>query len=261
MLEQFKFHARIILYILPTLCNFTTRCRVITQTLHFVNGKTVKVLQPRWGACAADVCVWQNIMLFFRYLVEQMKKRDGFTLLREVCGSLNIFQTQYLFTFFFQINFCFTCVNFPPWKAGVCECVFLVYTTESEREGRKYRLPEKTGSGKLGFWRIQRQEPSTWLCVFISKVAPTIKERMMKQGTMMLGYQPLGNRVNFFRVVVLSPLVCQKDMDWFLDEIERLGKDLWLKSWITDHCQCSQWRHLTYWLYRLIITCKRSFLK
>lgn len=48
----------------------------------------------------------------------------------------------------------------------------------------------------------------------------------MKQGTMMLGYQPLGNRVNFFRVVVLSPLVCQKDMDWFLDEIERLGKDL-----------------------------------
>lgn len=163
--------------------------------------------------------------------------------------------------FFFQINFCFTCVNFPPWKAGVCECVFLVYTTESEREGRKYRLPEKTGSGKLGFWRIQRQEPSTWLCVFISKVAPAIKERMMKQGTMMLGYQPLGNRVNFFRVVVLSPLVCQKDMDWFLDEIERLGKDLWLKSWITDHCQCSQWRHLTYWLYRLIITCKRSFLK
>lgn len=49
---------------------------------------------------------------------------------------------------------------------------------------------------------------------------------MMKQGTMMVGYQPLGNKVNFFRVIVFSPLVSQKDMDFFLDEIERLGNDL-----------------------------------
>ena len=63
-------------------------------------------------------------------------------------------------------------------------------------------------------------------CPFHSKVAPVIKERMMKQGTMMVGYQPLENRVNFFRLVVFSPLVSQKDMDFFLDEIERLGKDL-----------------------------------
>jgi len=48
----------------------------------------------------------------------------------------------------------------------------------------------------------------------------------MKQGTMMVGYQPLGNKVNFFRMVVFSPLLSQKDMDFFLDEIERLGKDL-----------------------------------
>lgn len=48
----------------------------------------------------------------------------------------------------------------------------------------------------------------------------------MKSGTMMVGYQPLGNKVNFFRMVVFSPLVSQKDMDFFLDEIERLGNDL-----------------------------------
>lgn len=42
----------------------------------------------------------------------------------------------------------------------------------------------------------------------------------------MVGYQPLGNRVNFFRVVVFSPLVSQGDMDFFLNEIERLGTDL-----------------------------------
>uniref|UniRef100_G3P4R7 Cysteine sulfinic acid decarboxylase n=1 Tax=Gasterosteus aculeatus aculeatus TaxID=481459 RepID=G3P4R7_GASAC len=53
-------------------------------------------------------------------------------------------------------------------------------------------------------------------------VAPVIKERMMKQGTMMVGYQPLGNKGNFFRLVVFSPVLSQKDMDFVIDEIERL---------------------------------------
>uniref|UniRef100_G3P4Q5 Cysteine sulfinic acid decarboxylase n=1 Tax=Gasterosteus aculeatus aculeatus TaxID=481459 RepID=G3P4Q5_GASAC len=60
----------------------------------------------------------------------------------------------------------------------------------------------------------------------LAKVAPVIKERMMKQGTMMVGYQPLGNKVNFFRLVVFSPVLSQKDMDFVIDEIERLGNDL-----------------------------------
>ncbi|TKS77626.1 Cysteine sulfinic acid decarboxylase [Collichthys lucidus] len=60
----------------------------------------------------------------------------------------------------------------------------------------------------------------------LGRVAPAIKERMMKQGTMMVGYQPLADKVNFFRLVVLSPQVSTKDMDFFLDEIERLGNDL-----------------------------------
>lgn len=48
----------------------------------------------------------------------------------------------------------------------------------------------------------------------------------MKRGTMMVGYQPLGSKVNFFRMVVLSPQVSQTDLDFVLDEIERLGNDL-----------------------------------
>nr|ABF22453.1 cysteine sulfinic acid decarboxylase [Takifugu rubripes] len=60
----------------------------------------------------------------------------------------------------------------------------------------------------------------------LAKVAPAIKERMMKKGSMMVGYQPLENKVNFFRMVVLSPLVSQEDMDFCLDEIERLGNDM-----------------------------------
>lgn len=65
-----------------------------------------------------------------------------------------------------------------------------------------------------------------FVCLCLLKVAPIIKERMMKRGTMMVGYQPLGDKVNFFRVVIFSPLVTQKDVDFFLDEIERLGNDL-----------------------------------
>ncbi|XP_062248348.1 cysteine sulfinic acid decarboxylase isoform X2 [Platichthys flesus] len=60
----------------------------------------------------------------------------------------------------------------------------------------------------------------------LAKVAPVVKERMVKLGTMMIGYQPLANRVNFFRAVVFSPLISQRDMDFFLDEIERLGNDM-----------------------------------
>uniref|UniRef100_A0A8C7V341 Cysteine sulfinic acid decarboxylase n=1 Tax=Oncorhynchus mykiss TaxID=8022 RepID=A0A8C7V341_ONCMY len=60
----------------------------------------------------------------------------------------------------------------------------------------------------------------------LSKVAPVIKERMMKQGTMMLGYQPQGGRVNFFRMIVISPQLSHQDMTFCLNEIERLGSDL-----------------------------------
>uniref|UniRef100_A0A8C2Z8J3 Cysteine sulfinic acid decarboxylase n=1 Tax=Cyclopterus lumpus TaxID=8103 RepID=A0A8C2Z8J3_CYCLU len=105
-----------------------------------------------------------------RYLVEQMKKREGFHLLQE---------PEF-------VNVCFWFI--PP-----------------------------SMRGKEGMADYQDR---------LAKVAPVIKERMMKQGTMMVGYQPLGNKVNFFRMVVFSPLLTQKDMDFFLDEIERLGKDL-----------------------------------
>lgn len=48
----------------------------------------------------------------------------------------------------------------------------------------------------------------------------------MRKGSMMVGYQPHGARVNFFRQVVTNPLVTRDHLDFFLDEIERLGRDL-----------------------------------
>nr|XP_034955721.1 cysteine sulfinic acid decarboxylase isoform X2 [Zootoca vivipara] len=82
----------------------------------------------------------------------------------------------------------------------------------------------------LCFWYVppslRGKEGCTDYCQKLGKVAPMIKERMMKKGSMMVSYQPLGKRVNFFRQVVTNPAVTREDLDFFLDEIERLGRDL-----------------------------------
>uniref|UniRef100_A0A8C7XH16 Glutamate decarboxylase 1b n=1 Tax=Oryzias sinensis TaxID=183150 RepID=A0A8C7XH16_9TELE len=60
----------------------------------------------------------------------------------------------------------------------------------------------------------------------LHRVAPKIKAMMMESGTTMVGYQPQGNKVNFFRMVVSNAAVTQSDIDFLVDEIERLGQDL-----------------------------------
>ncbi|GAB0184804.1 glutamate decarboxylase 2 [Grus japonensis] len=62
--------------------------------------------------------------------------------------------------------------------------------------------------------------------VFDGKVAPVIKARMMEYGTTMVSYQPLGDKVNFFRMVISNPAATHQDIDFLIDEIERLGQDL-----------------------------------
>uniref|UniRef100_A0A8D2JG01 Cysteine sulfinic acid decarboxylase n=1 Tax=Varanus komodoensis TaxID=61221 RepID=A0A8D2JG01_VARKO len=82
----------------------------------------------------------------------------------------------------------------------------------------------------LCFWYVppslRGQEGCTDYSLRLGKVAPVIKEQMMKKGSMMVGYQPHGDRVNFFRQVVTNPAVTREDLNFFLDEIERLGRDL-----------------------------------
>ena len=60
----------------------------------------------------------------------------------------------------------------------------------------------------------------------LTKVAPEIKKRMTERGSMMIAYQPLKEHVNFFRMINSNPGQTFEDMDFILDEIERLGKDL-----------------------------------
>ena len=62
--------------------------------------------------------------------------------------------------------------------------------------------------------------------LFYVQVAPLIKDQMVKTGKLMVTYMPLGDKPNFFRMVTISPLATKKDMDFVLDEIDKLGHDL-----------------------------------
>lgn len=60
----------------------------------------------------------------------------------------------------------------------------------------------------------------------IKKLCPIIKSKMMLAGTLMVGYQPDDHRPNFFRSIISSAAVTEKDVDFMLNEIDRLGQDL-----------------------------------
>ena len=49
---------------------------------------------------------------------------------------------------------------------------------------------------------------------------------MMRQGTMMVTYQPLDDLPNFFRLVLQNSALTHEDMDYFINEFQRLGADL-----------------------------------
>jgi glutamate decarboxylase len=60
----------------------------------------------------------------------------------------------------------------------------------------------------------------------LHKVAPKIKERMMKEGSMMITYQSIHSHPNFFRLVLQSSALDKSDMIHIAEEFERLGSDL-----------------------------------
>lgn len=63
----------------------------------------------------------------------------------------------------------------------------------------------------------------------LSTIAPQIKEKMIKSGTLMVGYSPLPNQGigNFFRMALTAyPPAEKKHLDFVIDEIERLGESI-----------------------------------
>jgi hypothetical protein len=63
------------------------------------------------------------------------------------------------------------------------------------------------------------------ICIFL-KIAPRIKERMMTNGTMMVGYQRLDEHPNFFRAIISNIATTKEDIISMIDEIHELGHDL-----------------------------------
>jgi hypothetical protein len=46
---------------------------------------------------------------------------------------------------------------------------------------------------------------------------------MILDGSMMIGYQPLDNHPNFFRIVFANPATKYSDLDHVIDQIEQIG--------------------------------------
>lgn len=82
----------------------------------------------------------------------------------------------------------------------------------------------------ISFWYVppslEKSEENDEYWKKLNGVAPIVKARMQKEGSILIGYQPLEERINFFRLVVINRDLTHKDMDFILNEFERIGCDL-----------------------------------
>lgn len=105
------------------------------------------------------------------------------------------------------------------------------YLTELVRNREHFRLvipePEFTN---VSFWYIppsmRNLEENQEFWDKLHLVAPAIKTRMQKSGSVLVGYQPVDQIVNFFRMILINPRVTHADMDFLIEEIEKHGADL-----------------------------------
>ncbi|XP_070266247.1 cysteine sulfinic acid decarboxylase isoform X2 [Myotis yumanensis] len=104
------------------------------------------------------------------------------------------------------------------------------YLAEEMKKREGFELVMEPEFVNVCFWfvppSLRGKQESLDYSERLAKVAPVLKERMVKEGSMMIGYQPHGTRGNFFRLIVANPALTQADMDFLLDELERLGQDL-----------------------------------
>uniref|UniRef100_A0A4X1TR41 Glutamate decarboxylase 1 n=1 Tax=Sus scrofa TaxID=9823 RepID=A0A4X1TR41_PIG len=102
------------------------------------------------------------------------------------------------------------------WKARVGICHLFSYPMYLDIQYNKFHFLFGCLFSNYSFERDQE----------LQKIAPKIKAQMIEEGTAMISYQPCGDKVNFFRMVFSNPATRQRDVDYLIDEIQRLGKDL-----------------------------------
>ncbi|XP_035386936.1 glutamate decarboxylase 2 [Electrophorus electricus] len=118
-------------------------------------------------------------------------------------------------------------------EAQIDKCLELseyLYNKIKDREGYEMVFDGKPQHTNVCFWYLppglRYLDDKVEKMKRLHKVAPTIKARMMEYGTTMVSYQPQGDKVNFFRMVISNPAATFEDIDFLIEEIERLGQDL-----------------------------------
>ncbi|XP_041040090.1 glutamate decarboxylase 1 [Carcharodon carcharias] len=113
------------------------------------------------------------------------------------------------------------------------KCLELAEYLHSKLKGRDdFRLvfDDKPEHTNVCFWYVppslRGMPENAELGGQLHQVAPKIKARMMEEGSSMVGYQPQGDKVNFFRMVFSNPATSTSDVDFLIEEIARLGQDL-----------------------------------
>jgi len=98
-------------------------------------------------------------------------------------------------------------------------------------EGFRLVMPEFECTNTC-FWYIPRRlrgkdETKEWWAE-VGKIAPKVKEMMVKEGSMMINSQPMTSKghVNFFRPIVHAPNNTHADMDAILSNIQRVAEAL-----------------------------------
>lgn len=105
------------------------------------------------------------------------------------------------------------------------------YFTAKLRERPGFELVlEQPECTNITFWYVppslRNMERNQEFYDRLHKVAPKVKEAMIKKGSMMITYQPLRKLPNFFRLVLQNSCLEESDMEYFLNEIESLGQKL-----------------------------------
>lgn len=114
------------------------------------------------------------------------------------------------------------------------ECTNVIFWYVPERlrprqcpqyETRDWQLELGTVRTKEYFVECEREQ-KPMLGDLSFQVTAKLKGKMMSEGTLMVSYQPLGMLPNFFRSIISNQAVGEVDIDFMLEEMERLGKDL-----------------------------------
>jgi len=95
---------------------------------------------------------------------------------------------------------------------------------------RYYIIVDDPECTNVCFWyiplRLRNEKRDKWWQSELGIATAKIKGAMMKKGTMMISYQPLGDLPNFFRSIISNQAQTEEDIDFMLDELHALGNDL-----------------------------------